>query len=381
MEDVMTALASPASVPATISVPLAEVEREVSRQMQAHQGAVETPVLRARMSNLVIFCNGRELAEGIASQVPEILAVHPARVLLLVEESGPENAEITAEIQVRPQRLGNRQVCCSEQVTLRAAGPAVDRLPFAVRTLVIGDLPINLWWASPQPPALAGPLLYELAEHAQQIMYDSLGWTEPARGVAATATWLEQIERGSAAGRWRVASDLNWRRLKYWRRLLSQALDPDSAPGAAESASEIVVEHGPHAVIQAWQLVSWLARQLGWRLRAGQVQPGVEISWRLTSAHTEPLVRIRRLDHGPPEIRRVSITCKLDGNPVVLNLVAESDVRLAIMLEGVDAAPRTMTIPKRTPAEIVGRQLSDREPDPVFRESMAMAQRFAQSLL
>jgi len=50
---------------------------------------------------------------------------------------------------------------------------------------------------------------------------------------------MEQIQR--AGGRWRVASDLNWRRLKYWRRLLTQALDPTAAAGAAESATEIVV--------------------------------------------------------------------------------------------------------------------------------------------
>jgi hypothetical protein len=65
----------------------------------------------------------------------------------------------------------------------------------------------------------------------------------------------------------------------------------------------------------------------------------------------------------------------------MLNLVAESELRLAILLEGVDAAPRTMNVPKRTPAELIGRQLSDREPDPVFRESMAVAQVFAKSLL
>ena len=90
-------------------------------------------------------------------------------------------------------------------MTLHAAGAAVERLPFAVRALLIGDLPTNLWWASPQPPPLAGPLLYDLAEHAQQIIYDSLGWPDPVRGVAATASWLDQIERRSraAAGGWR----------------------------------------------------------------------------------------------------------------------------------------------------------------------------------
>ena len=55
--------------------------------------------------------------------------------------------------------------------------------------------------------------------------------------------------------------------------------------------------------------------------------------------------------------------------------------RLATFLEGVDAAPRTQTLPPLSPAELVGKQLSDRERDPVFRESMAVAQVLAQSLL
>src|SRR5205807_4020407 len=116
-------------------------------------------------------------------------------------------------------------------------------------------------------------------DNAQQIIYDSLGWTEPARGVAATATWLDQVERTSGAGRWRVAADLNWRRLKSWRRLLAQALAPGSAPGARESITEVLVEHGPHAVVQAWVLVSALSLHLGWRVQGGKVQLGVVIGW------------------------------------------------------------------------------------------------------
>ena len=40
-----------------VSVPLRDVELELSRQMRALQGVDETPVLRACMSNLVIFCD------------------------------------------------------------------------------------------------------------------------------------------------------------------------------------------------------------------------------------------------------------------------------------------------------------------------------------
>jgi glucose-6-phosphate dehydrogenase assembly protein OpcA len=204
----------------------------------------------------------------------------------------------------------------------------------------------------------------------------------PVRGVAATASWLDGVERGGAAGgRWRVASDLNWRRLKYWRRLLTQALDPASAPGAAETVTEVQIDHGPHAVVQAWELGSWLSRRLGWRLHGGKVQPGVEMAWTFSTARGPRFLRVRRLDAGPADVRRVRIACTLDGRPAALNLVAEDHQRLSMRLEGVDAAPRTMALPPHSAVELIGRQLSDRERDPVFLESMAVAQAMAQSLL
>ena len=235
---------------------------------------------------------------------------------------------MTARVTVRPLNIaGGRAHALAEQVTLHAAGAAVERLPFAVRALVIGDLPTNLWWAAPQPPPLAGPLLHDLSENAQQIMYDSIGWEDPVRGVAATASWLDRIERGGAGGRWRVASDLNWRRLKYWRRLLTQALDPASAPGAAESVTEVVVEHGPHAVVQAWELGAWLSRRLGWRLHAGKVRDSVEMAWTFSTAKGPRFVRVHRLDEGPPEVRRIRIACTLEGKPAAMNLVVEEEGR------------------------------------------------------
>jgi glucose-6-phosphate dehydrogenase assembly protein OpcA len=364
-----------------IPVKLREVEHELARQLHGAEDGDGGPVQWVRMSNLVVYCTSMEAAADLSEKVPEIVAVHPARVLLLIGEAGSTETEIHAYAQARCRSLGKNQHACSEQVALRAAPGLIERLPFAVRALQVGDLPTNLWWATNTPPALAGPLLSELAEGAQQIIYDSLGWPDPARGVASTASWIEQIERRDVTGRWRVASDLNWRRLKYWRRLTTQALDPKTAPGAAESVSEILIEHGPHAVIQAWELVSWLSIQLGWRLQGGKVQPGTEISWRFTAPRSEPRVRIRRLEQGPPEIRTVRIACTLDSKPVAIKMAVESAQRLAIQLEGMDAAPRTLTLPPLSPAELVGKQLSDRERDPIFRESMAVAQVLAQSVL
>ena len=362
-------------------VSLWEVERELIRQTKALQGPDERPIQRARMANLVIYCDSRERAARLNAEIPEVVAVHPARVLLLIADPESTSTELTTTALVRPLHIGSHGFGFSEQVTLEAGTGAVHHFPFAVRALLIGDLPTNLWWAAPVPPPLAGPLLYELAECAQQIVYDSMGWPDPARGVSATAGWLEQAERHDGWDHWRVASDINWRRLKYWRRMLTQALEAGQERGVLETVCDIQVEHGPHAVVQAWELMSWLTCQLGWTVQTGKVEPGVEMVWRFHGPTGEPVVRIRRVDEGLQEIHRIRVSCQLDGRDAVLNLFVQDGQRLAMQLEGVAEAPRTMSVPPHTPAELVGRQLSDRERDPVFRESMAVAQVMARSLL
>jgi glucose-6-phosphate dehydrogenase assembly protein OpcA len=362
------------------TVELHDVERELDRQMKVLQGPGTEPVLRARMSNLVIFCDNAERAEEIDRDIPDICAVHPARVLQLIADRKAPDAPLVAEVSARPIDVERRRFAAAEEVVLHARGGEVERLPFAVRALLIGDLPTNLWWTSTTPPALAGPLLYELADQAQQIVYDSRGWPDPSRGVAATATWLEQVQRAED-GQWRVASDLNWRRLKYWRRLLGQAFGSASGPEVERTATEILIEHGPHAVVMAWELVSWLTRRLRWQVQAGKVTGGVEMGWRCNTPAGAARIRIRRLDQGPPDIRHIRIACTLDDAPAALDIVVEDDQRLAVELEGAEGVKRTLNVPPQPPAEVVGRQLSDRESDPVFHQSMVVAGVMARGLL
>jgi glucose-6-phosphate dehydrogenase assembly protein OpcA len=185
------------------------------------------------------------------------------------------------------------------------------------------------------------------------------------------------VERFTDAGRWRVASDLNWRRLKFWRRLVTQSLEPVDVA----TITEVAVGHGPHAVVQAWELLSWLTARVGWKVKGGKVEQNVEMAWHFEAPQGDVLFRIRRLEIGPPEIKGMRIKCTLRGKPVTMDLVSESEGKLVQRLEGTDAEPRTILLPEVTPAEVIGKQLSDRERDPVFRESMEVAQVMAQSIL
>ena len=176
-------------------------------------------------------------------------------------------------------------------------------------------------------------------------------------------------------------ADLNWRRLKYWRRVVGQALDPASAPGSAESVSEILIDHGPHTFLQAWELAAWLSRRLGWKVKSGRLQMRVEANWLFAGPKGETRVRIRRMEKAASEVLRVRLACNVGGKAGALDITLEGENRLAILLEGVDATARTITVPPRSPAELVGRQLSDRERDPVFREAMTVVQAMAQLAL
>lgn len=361
--------------------PLEKVEKEINQQLRAAKGVkADAPVQRVSMSNLVVYCDGGEAGARMAHAINDVVATHPARVLLLVGDAALPSADVSAAVLVQCRPLGRGQQACTEQVILHAPGQAVSRLPFAVRSLLIGDLPTNVWWAAPTPPPMAGELLFDISETAQQIIYDSVGWTDPPRGVAATGAWLDSVER-PVAGRHRVASDLNWRRLKYWRRILSESLAEASAPGAAESITKVEIEHGPHAVVQGYLLSAWLAQRLSWKVKSGKVTGGTETTWRFDTGRGEASVLVRRRPEGETQIARVRISCTLEGDAVTMNMEPLGEGRLAFSMEGTAATLRTLALPPQTPAELVGRQLSDRERDPVFRLGMTTAQQMARSVL
>lgn len=327
------------------------LEAELVRQLKTLHRAGEAPAARARMSNLVIFCDSEERAAEIGKELPAIVAAHPARVLLLIGEPEVEGSELIASARVWSASASRRPIY-TEQLTLQARGDAVQRLPFVMRSLLVGDVPTNLWWASAQPPPLAGGLFIDLAETAQQVIFDSAAWTEPEMGFAALGIWQEQSQRTPGQLSWRSSADLNWRRLKPWRRVIAQALDPAVLRGALQSVNEVQIEQGVSGAAQALLLAGWLVSRL-------QVPVSRTESQRAGGLHC------------------VRLVCTVPGLPGAITVVRVEDQRLAVIPEGFAAAPYTISLRSQSLAELVGRQLSDRNSDSVFRESLAAAAQMA----
>ncbi len=369
------------AVQAPREVNIEAIERELEALWRASAAVAdpEHPVVRACMSNLLAVCKTDQEAGVVMGELPEILARHPARAFVLVADEAGGGDDIDAYVAAHCHRREMGQVC-GESVTLLGRGTAARRLPSTARSLLVGDLSTTLWWATPEAPVLGGALYTELAAMASQVVFDSLGWLDPVRGMTAMTRLLAGGPGGSGSAKPPLLHDVCWRRLRGWRRVLSQGLDPAFAPGILEHAAELALEHGPHGLTQAWLLVGWLACRLGWKAEAGKVAAGTEVSWRFTTGSGPLRVTIRRLPEGPPEIRSLRLT-PTPGRPAA-PVVAESlgEGRLTVRSDSPAGGSRSLALPIGSRAAMVARQLSDLAPDPLFHDTLAVACAMAGSL-
>jgi glucose-6-phosphate dehydrogenase assembly protein OpcA len=364
-------------------VPLRAVDSEIARRVRALQEPGEAPLLRIRMSNLVIVCDDPTRAEVIARHVTELAAIHPARVLLLVSERNEQ--PLTATVAVRERLVTKNRTGAIEWITLRAGGSEAARLPYAVRQLLLGNLPTNVWWAGTTPVHQGGALLDDLAEsvQVQQVLYDSQDWLEPAATLPAAVAWIDGFDRrpGPARAGWRVATDLNWRRLRTWRSLIAQALDPSAAPGSLESISAVRIVVGPGAAVQGWLIAGWLASRLGWRLVEGRTRADSAQSWQFEASRGQVSLCQSLAPDCPAELQAVGVTCHLEGQEVTLAFAPLNGCSLAVCRGETGCVPRTLTLTPEPLAELVGRQLSNRDFDPVFHASVVCSAALVRSAL
>jgi len=327
--------------------------------------------MRARMSNLIVYCDSEAQAAGVPPELLHLVEQHPARILLLVGESAAGATGIEAEVGALCYRGSGGRRLCAEQVRLWAAAAARRRLPATVRPLLVGDLPSALWWATPEPPP-AGELFGELAPMVDHVLYDSTGWRDPVRGVISAADWSRASQR-------RV-TDLAWSRNAPWRRLIAETLGAMWLGGGVQTIRELEREHGPPGLPQTWLLLGWIARCLGWRLRDGRMRPGVDIAWTFESGSEPVRVTVRRLPEGSPQIRRVAIRAGTGSHAVAAHVGASDAGRVSLCIEGTAPCETRVAMRPLAPAALLAAQLSERSADPLFRDALATSRQLAQAV-
>lgn len=330
---------------------------------------------RACMSNLIVYCDDDGQAREVVQVLPDIVAPHPSRVVLLTGRGHTGEPGLDVFVSGLYSRLSGGIQVSAELVRVVADEGAIKRLPPVARAQVEGDLPTTLWWASHEPAPFTGELFHQLTAIADQIIYDSYGWLRPAQGMHAMSRWVAAQSSGF------VIHNLAWRRLKYWRGLLSQVLDPNVQPGALSGVTAIHIDHGPHAVSMASLLVGWLASLLQWRVEGGQVVPGKHTVWRfLADGRQVPVTLERKQDlaSAPCLLRWQWRSQGRDLQAVFADL---GDRRLGILEAESDVPVRVVHGRQLSQGAMLAAQMAHRERDLVFERALDTGNRMTGVLL
>ncbi len=324
-------------------------------------------VMRACMSNLIIYCDSIEELQQISHEIPEIVDIHPARVLLLMGNGQPSDGKIEALVTMYYQPVSAGWQVCAERIDVIASPDSIEYLPSVARSHLIGDLPTTVWWVSRQPPPNVPAVFLELAELANQVIYDNIGWENPLSGITVMTRWVAARQDSL------IVYNLAWRRLTVFRKLISQVLDPKVAPDALNSLKEITIEHGPHALPLTWLLVGWLAYQLEWKPVTGKRVSSSELFWRFRKNNTDIKVIARRLPEGEPLIYELMFDWSRSGKQGRACFKRLDDERIGIVEERSTVPARVFTAQPPHRSSLVTSQLARRDRDKFFENALVAA--------
>ncbi|MBV9926642.1 MAG: glucose-6-phosphate dehydrogenase assembly protein OpcA [Acidobacteria bacterium] len=245
----------------------AKLERELNAmwaEMSAPEGDDKAAgVVRACVLNLVVYAEGAEERAEVDDLLAEVVERHPCRAIVITAERGAVESRLEAFVSTRCQlsSRGAKRIC-GEQITIEAAGSAVDTASSAVAPLLVPDVPVFLWWKD--IPHYEDKLFARLSGMADRVVIDSAFFNRPHEDLRRLAALLERE-------RLRV-SDLNWGRLTSWRALVAGFWDVADYRESLSRVAKVVIEYDPpdrsHADIapKALLALGWMASSLGWEV-------------------------------------------------------------------------------------------------------------------
>jgi glucose-6-phosphate dehydrogenase assembly protein OpcA len=186
---------------------------------------------------------------------------HPCRAIVIAAEPDSGEARLDAYASTRCQisTRGSKRIC-GEQITIEAAGAAVENVSTAVVPLLVPDVPVFLWWKD--IPHDEDKLFDRLAATADRVVIDSSAFDRPHEDLLRLA---EILSRGELS-----LSDLNWGRLTSWRSLVASFWDVADYRDSLAHVERVRIEYDPpdraHESVapKALLALGWLASCLGW---------------------------------------------------------------------------------------------------------------------
>ncbi|MCA1593330.1 MAG: glucose-6-phosphate dehydrogenase assembly protein OpcA [Acidobacteria bacterium] len=271
----METQAGTGSIPSARGIDAGKLEKELAAkwasETDAKSDGATAGVTRACVLNLIVYTTSLEGRDEVDALLDELVARHPSRALVLVVDREATEAKLEASASTRchSSAKGAKQIC-GEQVTVEAAGPAVENVSTAVAPLLVTDVPVFLWWKD--IPHYEDKLFDRLSELADRVVIDSASFDHPHDDLNRLAQLLADRERPA------VISDLNWGRLTAWRSLVASFWDVADYKQSLGQIERVVLEYerpekAPGEISpKALLAVGWMASRLGWELEPSVIR-------------------------------------------------------------------------------------------------------------
>ena len=308
------------------------IERELAAMWKsASSRAGGAATYRACASTCVAVFPGPE-ARDLEDWVLEIARRHPCR-LIRVEPLDSKEPTLTASSRALCHlRSGGEGLICVEEIRLRCADSAVNRLPSAVRSLAIGGLPLVLF--APIPATRRHPAFHVASRDADVVIVDSRALDD-----------LTLEESGTAR-------DLAWSRGAPLREAAAWAADVPEIRELAGRGARILYG-GDGVPAGAALLGGWLASRLG-------LEPERDLSFEPARGATEGPVGLVLGGTEGPEAR-------IEMGPHGARVQAP----------GID---REVALRQRDRADQVIDEIHRHHPDPLYCDALPLSRKIARGL-
>jgi glucose-6-phosphate dehydrogenase assembly protein OpcA len=368
-------------------VDVARLERDLAamwRESAAGAGAgggaaaAEADVTRVCVANLIVYAPRHEGREGIDQMLDEVTEQTPTRAVVLLADTAAAETALDAYVSTRCQAAprGGKQVC-GEQVTIEAAGRALEHLATAAEPLLVPDIPTFLWWKD--IPHYEDKLFARIVELCDRVVIDSAAFDRPREDLLRVARLVAENPRIAL-------SDLSWGRLTTLRNLLAGFWDVADYREHLDRLDAVEIEFAPpraapgQTSAQALLVAGWLASRLGWELAsAGGAGEGGAAAFRLRSSGREFDLRLAVAD-GVEEsagitVRRV--TLRREGAAEFQARVSRDWTKLETTARVGQAheVGRILPYEARTEGQRLSRELALLSRDRVYEEAASFAAR------
>jgi glucose-6-phosphate dehydrogenase assembly protein OpcA len=325
--------------------------------------------------NLLVYSSVTDDRTEMEEILDAVCEQHPSRTLWLMADREATETKLDAYVSTRCRMLGAgvRQIC-GEQVTIEAAGGALETVGSAISPLLVPDVPVFLWWKD--IPHYEDDLFNRMTTMSDRIVIDSAFFDHPYDDMRRLAQIIREREPVM------TVSDLNWGRLTAWRMLMASFWDvPDYLP-YLEKIDSITVEYDPPDVApdqiapKALLVVGWLASRLGWSFQ-GRVESDEAASFKL-QANGRDLNILMRPSSSEWQIdgMLVSFTMSSSDSGTEFRVSFSEDrkrLETAASIGGARTIGRVLSYEQKSEGQRLSRELTLLQRDVIYEEALTFA--------